>query len=268
MRIPDGIVVAADSLSTAQTMLQVGAQLKMKCPKCDSEIEPKELKLPPVSIPFNASSYTQKVFPFARRYAITTYGQGIVNERSVYYHLMQFERDSEHQRQEWTVTDLVDKISNYFQQQLELEFPKYSTEAPDDWLPLGFHVSGYEKVENKDVAATYILRLGKNSKTERLESIGCTIGGDLKVVQKFWEIGEEEPRNQFRYLLYSLQDAIDFVEFLINTTSDFQRFANEVSTVGGEVDIGLVTPFHGFTWIKRKHLMDVLEGEGRDERDS
>ena len=101
--------------------------------------------------------------------------------------------------------------------------------------------------------------IGRKNIKRRRATIGCTIAGDLKVVQKLWEIGKEDQRLKFKYPLFSLQDAIDLSEFLITATGTFQRFANEVPTVGGEVDIALVTPFEGFQWIKRKKLMKTLE---------
>ena len=62
LRVPDGIVVAADSLSTALNVMQVATKgIKAKCPKCGENIREKELKLPPIPIPFSASSYTQNL---------------------------------------------------------------------------------------------------------------------------------------------------------------------------------------------------------------
>ncbi|WP_159091558.1 hypothetical protein [Aminobacter sp. MSH1] len=50
-----------------------------------------------------------------------------------------------------------------------------------------------------------------------------------------------------------VQDAIDLARFLAETTVSFVRFVPGANTVGGDLDIGTVTKFEGFRWIKRKH---------------
>lgn len=50
-----------------------------------------------------------------------------------------------------------------------------------------------------------------------------------------------------------MQDAIDLARFLAETTVSFVRFTPGANTVGGDLDIGSVTKFEGFRWIKRKH---------------
>ncbi|MEP9374981.1 hypothetical protein [Mesorhizobium sp. KR1-2] len=50
-----------------------------------------------------------------------------------------------------------------------------------------------------------------------------------------------------------VQDAIDLARFLAETTVSFVRFMPGANTVGGDLDIGAVTKFEGFRWIKRKH---------------
>ncbi|MBD3308180.1 hypothetical protein GF339_17170, partial [candidate division KSB3 bacterium] len=51
LRVPDGIVVAADSLSTAQNLLQFAAQnIELTCPSCHEKISGQELRLPPIPI--------------------------------------------------------------------------------------------------------------------------------------------------------------------------------------------------------------------------
>lgn len=259
LRVPDGIVVAADSLSTAHNIMQLTASgLEAKCPRCSEIIRAEDLKLPPIPIPFSASSYTQKLFAIGRS-AVGTWGQGIVNKKSMQYHFDSSTQDWSKEANEGNLETLAKRIADYFEQELLGDLPKYKTEAPKDWYPIGFHLNGYEAIEGKQVGVTYQVIVGKDSKLKRLDSIGCTVGGDMKVVQKLWEIGKENQALQFKYVLLSLQDAIDLSQFLIDTTSKHQRFANEVATVGGAIDIALLTPFRGFQWIKRKELMEVLE---------
>ena len=65
--------------------------------------------------------------------------------------------------------------------------------------------------------------------------------------------------NKTPYGSFSLKDAIDYAEYLINATANFQRFANTIPSVGGEVDVALITSFRPFVWIKCKELTTRLE---------
>ncbi len=258
LRVPDGIVVAADSLSTAQSSVQIATQTQVKCPECGKVIGDK-LKLPSVVFPFSASSYTQKLFCLEERFAVASIGQGVINGRSTYYHLKSLEEQL--QGQPATLQQVRDQLIQYMEAQLLQENPKYREEAPENWRPVGFHINGYETNEDGEhEAVTYEVYLGRQNIIRRLDAIGCTVGGDTKVVQKLWEIGKKDPRLSFNYHLFSLQDAIDHCTFLIETTSKYQRFGNQVQTVGGEVDVALVTPFRGFQWIQLKALRRTLEG--------
>lgn len=266
LRIPDGIVVAADSLSTSRNLVEVIPQrIQMECPHCKNQITSPEVRLPPFSVPFSASSYTQKLFPFFDRYAISFYGQGIINQKSMFYHIRDFERTHQNQgkSKDKALKDCVDLIIKYLEGELLAQYTDYRENAPDNWRPIGLHINGFEKVNKKYVGVTYRVGIGKVNQIDRVIDIGCTVGGDIKVVTKLWEIGKEDQQRQFKYPLFSLQDAIELSKFLIETTSIFQKFSNEVQTVGGETDIALLTPFDGFTWIKRKELMEVLEKNGK-----
>lgn len=69
------------------------------------------------------------------------------------------------------------------------------------------------------------------------------------------------PKNQTIFLgenvilwtLMTLQDAIDFVRYAINTTIDTMRFTNVNKTVGGPIDILVITP-NKAKWIAHKKL--------------
>lgn len=261
LRIPDGIVVAADSLSTSNDLLEIASgEIKIECPHCKETIKGKGFKLPPIPIPFSASSYTQKLFKLFEKYAISFFGIGILNNRSIFYHIKQFEL--ENNKIDYDDLDgIVEKIEKYFENELIKAFPDYKSKSPENWCPMGFHINGYLKKDNNLHGITYELKLGKKHTKKIFDLIGCTIGGDIGVVLKLWEIGEKTPKQKIRYRLLTLQDAIELIEFFINTTSVFQKFANQVPTVGGDIDIALITPFHNFKWVKRKKLIERIEGD-------
>lgn len=261
LRIPDGVVVAADSLSTAQNVVQVEFQQQLAQGE-QVETEGPSVLTQPFAIPFSASSFTQKLMSLHRKYAVAVVGQGIINNKSIYYHLKQFENQTSAST---VLPTLVDELVEYFESELLKQLPKYPQEAPDDWLPVAFHVNGYESHDAGQNAVTYEVFVGKNSRIKKRDQIGCTVGGDMPIVQKLWELGRQDDSFQFQYGLMSLQDAIDLAVYYIDTTAVFQRFTNRIPTVGGEVDVALVTPFHDFQWIRRKELMRTLEKEDEQQ---
>lgn len=91
------------------------------------------------------------------------------------------------------------------------------------------------------------------------------MNGDPNIVNKLWSKllgpdGREIPTPVPAWELMTLQDAIDYSEFLIKATSDYQKFANMIPTVGGPIDISLVTVHSGFKWIRHKKLSELLDG--------
>jgi hypothetical protein len=82
------------------------------------------------------------------------------------------------------------------------------------------------------------------------------------------KIGEPAVQQQLRGMEYSiqwgtmtLQDAIDFCQLAIETTTAIQRFSDgvlmdpgDMTGVGGPIDMAVITYDKGFTWLNRKHL--------------
>ncbi|MGO9177511.1 MAG: hypothetical protein ACLQED_15455 [Desulfobaccales bacterium] len=252
LRVPDGLVIAADSLSTTIGQLGVSAGVGTTCPKCKENIKIDKLPLPPIPIPTSLSSFAQKVFPFKETYGIATFGLAILNEKTIYYHVKKIEKNKENQ---FTgVTNVAEFLMEYFDKEIKKQISDIE-KAPDEFFPLGFLVAGYDG----DIGKTIVLSIGKKSKVKEYIGSGCTYGGDGDVVAKLWELSKSDPRRATNYAAFSLQDAVDYAEYLIYSTANFQRFANMIPTVGGDVDVGLITSFGKFTWIKCKEMTKKLE---------
>ncbi|MBM4294860.1 MAG: hypothetical protein FJ126_08165 [Deltaproteobacteria bacterium] len=253
LRVPDGLVIAADSLSTTRGEIGIQGEFKGQCPACKKDIQLKDIKFPPLPIPSSVSSYAQKVFAYKEHYGIATYGMAILNEKTIYYHVKLLEQiDSSNEKA--VVTKIAKKLMEYFHGEIKKQF-KDIDKAPDTFKPLGFLIVGYDN----EIGKTIEIHIGKKPNIEERIGSGCTIGGDIAVASNLWEIGKKDPRLSTKYASFSLQDAVDYAEYLINTTAKFQRFANMIPTVGGEVDIALITPYKKFTWIKCKKLTKILE---------
>jgi hypothetical protein len=50
-----------------------------------------------------------------------------------------------------------------------------------------------------------------------------------------------------------IQDAIDLVQYLIEVTVGFVRFAPGNATVARPIDVAAITLHEGFRWVSRKH---------------
>lgn len=239
---PDGIVIAADSLATAQNLIEFAIDsFDIECPNCHNQVTNNNVKIPSASIhiPFSASSYTQKLMRLNNAFSLSFFGKGVLDSKSIYYHVRTMQQEETFDNGE--IAYIAEIIQQRMESLLRKDFPNYKKEAPDKWYPLGFHLNGYEG----DQCVTYEIFIGKDSFSRKQSQTGCTLGGEMRIVQKLWEIGKNNPRQSIKYGLLSLQDAIDLSKFFIETTGNFQRFASEIQTVGGDIDIALITPFHG-----------------------
>jgi hypothetical protein len=80
------------------------------------------------------------------------------------------------------------------------------------------------------------------------------------------EQGIKDQLNQIEYIInwgaITVQDAMDFCVLMTRTTESIQRFSDGtilspggITGVGGQIDIAVLTPEHGFQWLKKKQLM-------------
>jgi hypothetical protein len=52
------------------------------------------------------------------------------------------------------------------------------------------------------------------------------------------------------------QELASFAESLVNITSIKRRVTAELETVGGPVDVAVISKSDGFVWVKPKHYFD------------
>lgn len=262
LRVPDGIVVASDSLSTLTQAINQRLTVTGKCEKCGEVTEIKDAQAPPVTIPSSTWPYTQKLFPVKNRFGLAIYGWGFVNDRSIYNHVIdlapKLPPDDADQDSFRVLSDFIVK---YFHEQLVTQLAKMQLPIelqPDDWVPFGFQFAGFARGENDEpVSRTHLIAIGKKTKVDTYDGIGCTISGDPTVVNMLWNA----PSHRLNLASFSLQDAVDYAKFLIRTTSEYQRFSGNMPTVGGDIDIALLTNHRGFQWIAQKELYRMLDTE-------
>ena len=215
---PDGIVIAGDSLSTITGR--------------------KEFK--------TTFSYAQKVFPFCNKFGVGTFGQGVIAGKSIYFEMRLFEQlVNENAVCFGRVTEAAKAIGNHFQRLLNASIEDLAANQ----FPLGFYVVGYDDTNPKTIRIDIGGEISYNVYTD-----SCACAGSVELAQTIWDFDNKDERRWVPYESFSLQDAIDYVEFMINTTATHQRFSQTIPNVGGAIDIARVTPFDGFQWIRQKHL--------------
>lgn len=149
-------------------------------------------------------------------------------------------------------------------------------------------VAGYNKAGSYEVYICYIpgeIQKKQDSK-EKGKEYGASWIGQTDVVQRIilgfdgrirnikfineatQKLGQEEVNKQLKNLGYviqwgtmTLQDAIDFCNLMIQTTSAIQRFSDGIAAdpgdmpgVGGPVDVAVITADKGFVWVSKKKL--------------
>ncbi len=58
---------------------------------------------------------------------------------------------------------------------------------------------------------------------------------------------------------FPLQDAVEFAEFLMQTQIGIDKYTARLPRVGGEIDLAVVHPNHGFVWVRQKDLQRAME---------
>ncbi len=95
---------------------------------------------------------------------------------------------------------------------------------------------------------------------QKIEGLDATI---QKQLERF-----HEAANKYRYerfvdpilsVIVSLpkDELANLAEALVNLTSIKRRFSEEQETVGGPIDVAVITKGDGFVWIKRKHYFSA-----------
>ena len=253
VRVPDGIVLAADSLVSISTALTATGELGVKCPKCEEDIKISDFKLPPIRMPAGSSPFGRKLFNIKKdevNHGIVVYGTSSLNGRTVESHIREFEKMKIVGKE--TVEEVAKKLADYLFAKVK-EDVKDLSKIPEQGLVIGFQVAGYDK-EDVKIGKTFLVKIGQKVTIEPKHTLGysCSMGGEGQVVRKLWKVDPNIPIAKPQYQFMTLQDAIYYAIFLIRTTIDYQRFATMVPTVGGDIDVAIITHHGGFQWIHEK----------------
>src|SRR5262249_52612810 len=92
MRIPDGIVLAGDSLSTLMRGTEVQGDIEVKCPQCGHD-HTTTAKLQGAAFPATSLPFAQKIFPFLDEFGVGTSGAAQLRGKTIYFAIRELEKE-------------------------------------------------------------------------------------------------------------------------------------------------------------------------------
>jgi hypothetical protein len=234
--VPEGIVMASDSRQSVT--------IKGKTP------DGKDFKVETV----NSDAVVKTSLLEKLQVGISNYGQDLLNGVPMSSYIKRFIEEELAAADD--VTTIPKKLVEYFRR----PFPNAN---------VGFHVAGYKKEGKVSVPYVYECHVARNSierenaRPDGTPLYGTRWGGEIDVINSVInpviikdEKGNDKvirPTQQIIWDTMTLQDAIDFSIYAIRTTIDTMRFQARPKTVGGPIDVLILTPEEA-RWIQRKQL--------------
>jgi hypothetical protein len=171
---------------------------------------------------------------------ISVYDAGIINNQPVDSLVHRFEEEI--LTPEDDVLTAADKFLDYFR----TNFPK---------VGVGFHVAGYRVEDRASIPYVLVGHTLREPDAKRVNTsedgrvqFGITRAGDTQVANRLIDAKQLPLFNAM-----PVQDGVDYALHLIRTTIDTLRFEPRFPSVGGAIDVLVVTP-DGVRWVQRKEL--------------
>ena len=298
--IPEGIVLAADSRQTYRNqkgMARVGSDSASKVFRIGSRmglVIAGLAFLPQQGVMKNISGFIDE---FRQTIPVEKLSVGeVARELSQYFDARVSYREqlknipagirADMARQGFELVDLKEEptrvVFHFKNQQGQLQ---EAVAAPDG---LQFILAGYNRDRSSEVYMIYVPGANDQARDSRKQGkeFGASWIGQTDVVTRIvlgfdprlqgiplvreaaGKLGEAAVQQQLRGVEYSiqwgtmtLQDAVDFCQLAIETTTAIQRFSDGVAMdpgdmpgVGGPIDVAIITFDKGFTWLSRKLL--------------
>lgn len=257
VKVYDGLVIAADS------MTQIVGE--------DHETGEKSI--------IKTYKFAKKLFQISDLpVALATYGIGNIGTRSIESLLFGFCRKNYNdnkniQTGQGKVKEIAKCLLNYFKEQYEKLFDKYSSENKPI---LGFYVGGYSPDSPYAEDWEFILPDFEDIREVRpIDHFGASWRGttlpftrlyrgiDPRGEQLLISEGVSEDTVKKLHTAFEspiifdgmpVQDAIDLAKFIVETIIGLSRFEIGPQTCGGPLDIAVILPDRKFTWIQQKSL--------------
>ena len=229
--VQDGIVLAGDSIIT--------------------------LKETAESTPMKTFPNCQKIFPFYDSFGIGTWGRGSINSKSVYFAVRELENRFKARDICFnTVDEVAQAIADHLEEQV------WEDDRGKIKDPLGGYVVGYAEQTARVIEFNCTSSDSHGACTIESvnhEDLGSYIGGITEIAEIIQDLyGASGDPDYPPFGIFSLQNAMDFASFLIRTTVEFQHFSSRLATVGGSIDVAVVTRLDGFLWVQQHQPVTAI----------
>jgi hypothetical protein len=230
--VREGIVMASDSRLALHTEKQEGEKRTLQ-----------------VAVGISDSNY--KTFLAPNNVGISIYGAADIKGVPISGFIESFINE-QLQEKPVAVNLIPDKILAFFKQF-------------DPHPETQFHIAGYLKEKTKAEQHVWLVDVAKNhkQKVNPNDQQGASWGGEgdimarllqpIAVLDEKGNIKEKMPYFPVPFQFFTLQDAIDFATFSVQSTINAIRFQPRPKTVGGPVDVLVIKPTEAF-WVQRKEL--------------
>lgn len=226
VHVPSGMVMAADSRT-------LGTRREERTEGERTVIVERQVVL---------SDYAYKVIALEKRpVGIATHDAAIIENQHVDSHVIKFEEEVLAESD--SVSSVAHKLVDYFAKNFV-------------GVPVGFHVCGYEVENGVSVPYVYSCHTVTETTPKRWNTddkgkvtYGILRSGEQSVVNRLITKASLPP-----FAAMPLQDAVDYAIYLIRTTIDTLRFEPKFPTVGGTIDVLLITPARGPHFLQKKEL--------------
>ena len=229
IHVQEGLVLASDSRTTYNSTVSNDGK------------ETKQLGV-------HITDTTYKTFLTPTNVGISTCGNASINNKPI----AGFIEDFIILHKEDDVEAIVKAINPYF-----------NSIAPS--LDTDFIVGGYTNKENgEQVQKLYQVKTANNSVEEiNTSTQGAIWDGETSILSRLINDVYLKSEKEDKYIPFvhydilwnylTLQDAVDFARYAVQTTINTMRFQKRVKTVGGPIDILVIKPNES-RWISRKEL--------------
>ena len=194
-----------------------------------------------------SSDYVYKTFLLEKqRVGINSFGDALLGKITTESHIKRFSQEVLDDADD--VTTIPGKLVEFFRK----DFPKADT---------AFHVAGFKTIERKSTPYVFYCHVGKNEVERKnvapnTDNIvyGATWGGQADIIASLLLPMPGQPKPPIIWDAMTVQDAIDFAIYAVRMTIDTMRFQARPKTVGGPVDVLLVSPDEPARWIQIKQF--------------
>ena len=252
MRVNDGLVLATDSASTVMLPDAEGNEFV-----------------------YHVYNHADKIFNLKKGKSIAcmTWGAGNLSDKSISTIAKDFRNEIMNDINHFSVQEISNKFKDYIEKLIS-----------DNDRDVGFIICGYSnngipednpevyeiQYVNGEVHGPEIVNEGQPifinwyGQGQYISRLVLGFDPDLETIVDEYEIGDEHIMENIKNRLslplgvpsMPIQDAIEFVETLVYITMQMSKFVPGAQTVGGDIDIAVITKHEEFKWIKRKHYYD------------